>query len=336
LKTDWPIRIVVATWLIQVVMTYPAWIGGCFIDEFIFTWYHPIIIPSVSLLFVAALVALVVFENFRKLIYFLILLLLSVLFICNPHLLQPWQYTHALILGALVFNNRLFLTIILGGLYFWSGLNKLNPWFYDEVFCWFFSPFSNQLPITLSYIIPFLEMLSGVLLLFSGMQKSAAFFCIIKHGLIATLLSPLFLNWNGVVIPWNICLALLLFLIYYQPNPQLIAIRKTYITYFAIVGIWLAPAFWYVYWWPTPLSFHLYSGYHAEAYLIINTTSHDLNAMTQNIYGMPMNISKNILLPLHQKIEPYLPEAKLLYVHKVPLDTSKTHTWYYKEKNIEN
>jgi uncharacterized membrane protein YphA (DoxX/SURF4 family) len=335
LKTDWPIRIVVATWLIQVAITYPAWFGGQAADNCIFDWYHPIVVPILSGLFTLSLISLLVFSTYQKQSYFSVILFLAILFACNPHLLQPWQYAHAIILGALIFNTQPLLTLALGGLYFWSGLNKLNPWFYDEVFCWFFSPFSSHLPSLLAYVIPLMEMLSGILLLFYHTQRSAALFCICKHVLIATLLSPFFLDWNWVVIPWNICLAVLLYLIYIKPVVKVAHVQGALTPYLTFAFVWIAPAFWYINLWPTSLSFHLYSGYHSEAYLILENKSHDLNAIAQNVYGLPLNLSENTIQSIHQKIVRYIPDAEVLYVYKVPGDGSKRHAIYTIDDRLE-
>jgi uncharacterized membrane protein YphA (DoxX/SURF4 family) len=317
MNTHWPIRIVVATWLIQLSITYQAWFGGGLFDVFIFDGYHPIVQPILGGLFVLFLLCILFFESYRKGLFFGLLCILLVLILCNPHLLQPWQFVHGLVLGALIFNNRLFLTITLGGLYFWSGANKLNPWFYDEVFCWFFSPIIHHPPPVWAMVVPFLEILSGILLLFGNTQRSAALFCMVKHVFIAVLLSPFLLNWNAVVIPWNLCLAALLFVIYIQPSkPKRTNFRPTLITYAAIAVVWVAPAFWYVNKWPTPLSFHLYSGYHSEAYVVINDQPHDLNAMTQNLYGLPLNLTERFVEQLYEKIKIYQPDVQVIYVYK--------------------
>jgi hypothetical protein len=310
-------------------MSYRAWFGGLICDDIFFNWYHPIVIPLLSVAFILILLALLFLKAHRKFLYVLLVILLVCLIICNNHLMQPWQYTHALLLGALVFNHRFMLTLVLGGMYFWSGLNKFNPWFYEEVFCWFFSPISDELPLTLSYIVPLLEMFSGILLLFSASQRSAALFCIIKHIFIASLLSPLFLNWNTIVIPWNIALAFILFLIYFPKNIATSPVKTPIITYTTLLFVWIGPAFWYISWWPTPLSFHLYSGHHQEVYLMLeNNTTYDLNLISQTVYGLPLNLNENTAQSMHSKITLILPQSKVILVDKPAFSATKNVNIY--------
>jgi hypothetical protein len=96
--------------------------------------------------------------------------------------------------------------------YMWSGIHKLSPWSAD-VFTDFYDAFTLTRPLVhwgwAAYLPAALEICTGVLLLFSRTRRWGAVLATILHLYIVVLLSPLGLNWNAVVIPWNFAMTAL-------------------------------------------------------------------------------------------------------------------------------
>lgn len=323
-------KIVIGIWLIQLILSYHAWFGGTHLDVIYFFWYHPVWVPVLASGFIISLIGIAFFYTHQKVLYWVMIGFLVTLLLCNNHLLQPWQLINALLLGALLFENFKLFTLILGGLYFWSGLNKLNPWFEEEVLHWFLSPLSNPTQPWMSIAIPILEMLSGVLLLFNVTQKNAALFCIFKHLFIVIMLSPFVHNWNTVVIPWNIGLAVLLYLFYVKKQTVVID-KPLRIKQYALLFIsWIAPLFWYVGLWPFSLSFHLYSGYHSELYLIQKAESNiiDLEEQHQNTYNIPLVINTFTVKQLESRLQLEDDYIALVHYYKKTFEKEKVKVIY--------
>jgi len=113
--------------------------------------------------------------------------------------------------------------VIMAGMYFWSGLQKLNPLFLDDVFPWLIEPIVPRLPEFLQAKItstgiasPFVEAGLGLALLIRPLRHAAVFGLIVMHALLLFCLGPLGHNWNTVVWPWNIAMALMCVVLFWQ------------------------------------------------------------------------------------------------------------------------
>ena len=196
--------------------------------------------------------------------------------------LQPWFYQYAVMLGLMLFPERVALAgcrVALSAVYIWSGVQKLNATFFDEVVPWFAEPARRWLPEglfeTAEFAIataPFVEIAIGVAVWLSPLRKFAIVTAFLLHAGVLLLLGPLGRDYNLVVWPWNLTMPLLLLVLF----PARVA-RRTWSTLresipaFVIVLLFISlPAFSYVGLWDTSTSFGLYSGNGARSDLLIS------------------------------------------------------------------
>lgn len=156
---------------------------------------------------------------------------------------------------------RITLLLILAGLHLWSGLWKMNPAFIAEVVPAFLDPFGfasmlRSVPEA-GFVVPVLEMLGGVLLLFERTRRGGILLLGALHLVIAGAL--LVLGSNTVVIPWNVAVTFLLFFCA-EPGRLLRASRLSTKSILAILIFWLLPGLRIVGMNDAWLSGELYSG----------------------------------------------------------------------------
>lgn len=185
--------------------------------------------------------------------------------------LQPWVWCYFLILslGVLKGDATAF-RLLLAGIYTWSGLNKLSPYFAEGNFSWFCEAFALTKNAAhwpaLGYGVAILETALGLGLIWPKTSKIAAWGLVAMHALILVFLVKL--QWNYVVIPWNIALAVMLWLLVVSgrfDNKALII--KSLVNWPAAVLllVWVFPALYWLGMWPYTLSWQLYSNNQAEA-----------------------------------------------------------------------
>ena len=91
--------------------------------------------------------------------------------------------------------------------YFFSGLNKFNDHFADNILrlVWFYS-----LPLkpsqNIGYLVAASEMIFGLFLLFKKTRKIGCLALILMHAILLWKLSPFQQNWNPIVYPWNVAM----------------------------------------------------------------------------------------------------------------------------------
>ncbi|MDQ3075722.1 MAG: DCC1-like thiol-disulfide oxidoreductase family protein [bacterium] len=196
---------------------------------------------------------------------------------------QPWffQYVFMLsLLGAFSWNHKDSLGIervlnanrlIVASVYFFSGLQKLNLTFTDEIFPWMVKPIVNLLPSVLELhihqlgtLVPFIEIAIGIGLLTNRFRKSAVILAMMSILFILATLGPFGNNWNSVVWPWNIVMLIIVPLLFWNiPNfsvkdifwPKNNFFQKVVVLFFVI-----SPIFSFFNLWDSYLSFALYSG----------------------------------------------------------------------------
>lgn len=284
-------RVVAASFLLQILMTWKLWfpIGRTYPHLPLFDYY------DFSFLFTPVLVGLLVW-----LIFFFEQQIVSGLLVCLALLvasdltrLQVWVWFY--VLALLIWqscpnekslkNRQLWL---FAAVYFWGGFNKLNPYFQEDIFSWWCesSPFLKFLAGEkwAAVAAALLEMSLAVGILFQGSRRFFGWLAIAFHLLNVLMLSPLALNWNLVVVPWNLVMAVLIWWIclsdgnfFSSKNEDLPATSlripafdksaagmKTSTTFVMLLA-WLAPALNFVGWFPHNLSWKMYAGTHSEA-----------------------------------------------------------------------
>ncbi|GAB4497825.1 MAG: hypothetical protein OHK0019_32140 [Saprospiraceae bacterium] len=214
---------------------------------------------------------------------FLVLLNIWLLGLCAFDLnrLQPWVWFYLLVFSVIVFGKKEnekakvnALRWLLAGVYFWSGFNKLTPYFAEDNFAWFCEAFDFTKPFSrfpaLGYAVAFFEMSFAAGLLWEKTRPYFRWLVIGFHIVIIFFLIKL--DWNRVVIPWNLAMAGMVWVL----NPSLEK-RKDNDAPFTTplppsggegmgVGLtWLAPILCSFNLWPYTLSWQLYSNTQPEA-----------------------------------------------------------------------
>ena len=185
---------------------------------------------------------------------------------------QPWEYQFIFMFAAFVFCKEekekiLSWQLIIAGLYFFGGVGKMNSafihdtWKYLMLHRWLDIGPVNIWITRAGYLLPLIEMLAGICLLYNRTRKPAMWTLIFMHLLILLMLGPAGLNINHVVWPWNILMIFLLFSLFYKRS-FIIACSIVIKPVFSVIIIcwWILPWFQLAGYWDKYLSSVLYSG----------------------------------------------------------------------------
>jgi hypothetical protein len=205
-------------------------------------------------------------------------LLLAVLCAQDQSRLQPWCYQYAFMLIALAVPqggaciswpnadrslNACRLIVI--AIYFWSGAQKLNPYFAPGTFTWLAHPLAVHFPalaIKAGYAAPFVEMACAIGLLTRKFRTPAIVGLIAMHACILLVIGPFGRGFNTVVWPWNIAMVVFLLLLFRHSEARAREIlwgpARFQRVVFVLFG--LAPALSFFNLWDSYLSAALYSG----------------------------------------------------------------------------
>ncbi len=181
--------------------------------------------------------------------------------------------------------NHIFFDLrwLLAAVYFWGGFNKLNPYFFEDIFPWLCEAserlhfFSDKKWAAVSVAV--FEMMLAPGLLFQKTRRVFGWLAVAFHLANVLMLSPLGLNWNEVVIPWNLAMAVLVFwvsgkndshFLHTEPSKftKVLNFRKPDLTILAFA--WLAPLLNVFGGWPENLSWKMYAGTHPECTFIFD------------------------------------------------------------------
>ncbi len=198
----------------------------------------PVFHGAVEYLFAVMLLSfplfILIFRNSPFFTYALITLFIFMV-LGDQNRLQPYLYQMLLMLLCIaVFSAKKFhrknafaiqcIRIILFGTYFWAGIHKINHHFIDRMYPFVAGNLLN-LPVHffeinyLKYfilVIPLSEILIALGLLFNRTRNSSVILLVFMHFAIILFLSPLGLNWNKIVIPWNLTLIGLNILVFWN------------------------------------------------------------------------------------------------------------------------
>lgn len=242
----------------------------------------------VLLIFLIILLTLGVFIGRQKV--FILLFGMLIFFLLQDQMRwQPWVYLYILILLPFLkkdVNNVSkelinYFQIILVGMYVWSGLQKLNPNFIEFTFIDMLTRLLNIEDTAtinniskLGYSIPIAEILIGLCLAIPKFRNAGVYFALLTHIFILIYLSPLGINYNPIVYPWNIAMMIIVFLTFYEYNQRLILWQKRKIklqilNLLVIIMIWILPTLNMFDKWDHYLSFSLYSGKPNDFYIAV-------------------------------------------------------------------
>lgn len=181
----------------------------------------PAVEIALSGLLAFSLLMLIISE--RRGLYLLAALSLLVLLILLDQMrLQPWVYQYSILFAVIALTRQTeeaamsLLQLVVAGLYFWSGVQKLNFIFHQEVLPQLLAPFANYwIPGTnqlliLGLVIASIEIALSLGLIWKRTRNISVWVGVAMHVLLITLLVTM--AHNRVVWPWNATLAVLLLL----------------------------------------------------------------------------------------------------------------------------
>jgi hypothetical protein len=93
-------------------------------------------------------------------------------------------------------------------------------------------------------------------------RRLAQIACWAFHGIILLVISPLGLHWNAVVIPWNLAMPALVWVIFRYPSS--INLPRRLPAFFLTAWIWIAPLLAGIGWAPLAMAWTMYSNTQPE------------------------------------------------------------------------
>lgn len=148
----------------------------------------------------------------------------------NLYRIQPYylQLGIILLVGALCKNKEksaiIILQLYLISMYLWSGIHKINPFFGEDLH-YAIEQAGTILPAGLlkgvADIVPFIEIGIGIGLFIPFLRNIITFLAIALHIGIIVFLSPLGLDYNIIVIPWNLGMIGVVFGLFFKSDIQL-------------------------------------------------------------------------------------------------------------------
>ena len=281
------LKIVVTTGLIAgLLLSVKLWTGGRLFPLAPVLDNLPIIPPSVEtilfVLLIGLLAAILVFPKPRKLIVSA-LVIAAIFAFFDQMRWQPWFYQYFFMLTTLglfswnyadtekrqaVLNTS---RLLVASIYFFSGLQKVNSVFMGGIFPWMIGPLAKLLPVplqtlplSLGIVVPFLEMGIGLGLLTKKYRRYAVVVAIVMLGFVLFTLGPLGHNWNSVVWPWNVAMALFVIILFWRTENvsfhDIIWVKNFSFQKVIFVLFTIMPAFSFFNLWDSYLSSNLYSG----------------------------------------------------------------------------
>ena len=305
------------------------------------------------------LVCSVILKIPKKIILFFLFVELLLL-VLDQMRWQPWEYQFMLTtLFYLIysFQNRFkhLLLLLFSATYIYSGLHKFNFGFVESnwgemilshvfgIKHWWKN---NEALFLIGFGIPILELTLGICLLFFKTRKIAIFGLIVMHLFILLVLSPLGVNFNVVVWPWNALMILFLILLKVDLNQPINwnnDFKKPFVRIvFCILFIFpFSNLFGY---WEHYLSFGMYSGKGYRMYMCIDSNTDvekfqlkqvkydrfelcpnhrliNMGTWSLNELKVPIYPEKRINKAIENYFERMYPNAQISW-HYIPIDYS--------------
>jgi len=199
---------------------------------------------------------------------------------------QPWFYQYVVMLVALAQRGKDPLDtcrIIVAFTYVWSGLQKLNATFVDEMWPDFAQTFfatlsptwyALQRPLGLS--VPIIECVAGVGLLTRRFRTQAIVLAVAIHGAVLALL--LSSRENTVVWPWNVAMPVFVIILFggdRETSARDLLVPRGAFQLAVVVLFGVMPALNIAGLWPSYLSVALYSGNTKQAVIYLGESTFD-------------------------------------------------------------
>jgi hypothetical protein len=210
---------------------------------------------------------------------------------------QPWFYQYLFMFMALAVypwgeqnleKRELALNIcrfIVASTYLWSGLQKLNASFVEDLFPWLVEPLvallpgaSEQLVHPLGITVPFIEASIGIGLL-TRYRNAAIILALSMHAFILFSIGWFGHDWNMVVWPWNFAMMFFVIILFWRPegfSARNVLIPRTSLLHGLVLLLFgVMPLFSFFSLWDSYLSMSLYSRNTKNAVLYVDKAAED-------------------------------------------------------------
>jgi uncharacterized membrane protein YphA (DoxX/SURF4 family) len=217
--------------------------------------------------------------------------IIAVLVALDQSRLQPWVFIYAIVLLAAAFasgvperNASVLMTLrfVFAAQYFWSGLQKANDSFVEQVWPTFADPLFGALHLPLAaaqaaaFAVPLLEVAIGCCLFNPRTRRIGVVAACATH---ATILASLIASGENIAVwPWNVAMPLFDVVLFWNARtiPWTISAVRRFpqsIAFGVVAGI--LPALSFVGHWDAYASGALYSGNTAQAVVVVDPAALD-------------------------------------------------------------
>lgn len=298
----------------------------------------PVFGMGLFVLWLGLLTGILISPKPQKLI-FGVLAIAAVLAFSDQMRWQPWFYHYFFMLAALGFftwessdteKQRAILNtsrLIVASVYFFSGLQKMNPDFIGNIprsiiFGPFLRLFSDSPPVFIflfGVTIPILEGGIGLGLLTKKFRKPALVLALLMHAIIFLNLGPLGQNWNSIIWPWNVALIFLATALFWRADDfslqDVIWVRSFPFQKLIFLLFAVMPVFSFFNLWDSYLSSTLYSRNTNTAQIYIENSLKERLPTEIQRYTARINGDRYMLDLLHWSLDelnvPPYPETRI-------------------------
>lgn len=332
------IRLLSFTFSIQIILSFNLWINtrGFPMTPIISgIELSPPFDFLICIIFIALLLCNTIFK--RTNLNTGLVIILFLLIIQDINRLQPWTYIYLIAFILMSINSFLNIEelikdafqIIIIGAFFWSGISKLNYHFLEVTYLNILEKVFRieQLDMFINYqefgfIIPLIEISVAILLIINKTRNSGVILAISSHLFIIYFVSPLGINNDMIVIPWNLLMIIIVYLVFY--NRKIVEgfkwknVNEKIVKSIVILFVIILPFFNLFDKWDNFLSFNLYSDKIKNLLIVIDDKEiSKLDQKLQNRFVNLNGIEGGKVLSLTQWSfqelnTPYYPEKKVL------------------------
>lgn len=276
--------------IVGILMSYKLWHSDRLFPLLPVIDGFPVLPTSIdSFLPILLIAGLAVGIFLRKRVFFIgLLALLLFLLLQDQMRWQPWVYLYFCMLipfaVAQTYTKSLlpFFQILIIGVYFWSGIYKIGPGFMEETFDNMLrellsieNPDTRERFHFLGYLIPLIEVLIAIGLIFRKTRFISILAAIASHLIILTYLIKA--DHNSIVYPWNLAMIFFVIILFFKSEntlnfAKIPEIHSKILVRLAILFYILLPSLASIGLWDKYLSFKLYSGNNGTYMIALDMT----------------------------------------------------------------
>lgn len=255
--------------------------------------HAPAMVHQVFFIALLSAMGLLCTLRWSRLSCWVIVLSLAGLVLFDQMRLQPWVFhygTVLLLLASFSWHARdeVGVAKVLGAarviiiaMYFWSGVQKLNPYFFGEVFPVLMRGVTTNLSpelvtaiLSIGFLVPFIEIAIGWCLLFPNTRKAGVIGASIMLVFVLAAIGPFGAAVNSVVWPWNIALYMMVLVLFVDTPTvsvrQIVSWRGSFLKKTVLVVFLVLPGISFFVPYDSYLSWSLYSGTVNQATLLLD------------------------------------------------------------------